>query len=346
MRRIIIIILIGSLLSFPVFAQEYTAPTVPQSGETYMPKETETFSEGLWFIIKSAISNFQPSFAEAMNVCLSLVGICLFITLVKILSEKAATIAELTGTVTIAVILFSATNTLIHLGGDTINELSEYGKLLLPVMTASMAAQGSITTSAALYAGSVFFITILTQAISKLLLPAVYVHLCICIAARATQDTLLEKVQKFIKWLCTWGIKTVLYTFIGYMGITGVVSGTADAAAVRAAKLTISGMVPVVGGIIADASETVLVSAGVMKSAAGVYGLLAIMSVWIGPFIQIGAQYLMLKLTGGMCSVFDCKQSSGFIEDISGSMGLILGMVSSVCLLLLVSTVCFMRGIT
>lgn len=136
----------------------------------------------------------------------------------------------------------------------------------------------------------------------------------------------------------------VLYIFTGYLGITGVITGTADAAAVKAAKLTISGVVPVVGGILSDASETVILSAGVMKNAVGMYGLLAVAAIWITPFLQIGAQFLLLKLTAVLCAVFGVKEASELIEDFSSAMGLLLGMTGTVSLLMLISTICFMKG--
>ena len=138
----------------------------------------------------------------------------------------------------------------------------------------------------------------------------------------------------------------MLYIFSGYMGITGVVSGTADAAAVKAAKITISGAVPVVGGILSDASEAILVSAGIMKNAAGVYGLLAMLAICIGPFIRMGAQYLLLKITSAVCSVVGVQQAVDMINDFSGVMGFLLAMTGTVCLLLLISTVCFMKGVS
>ena len=142
----------------------------------------------------------------------------------------------------------------------------------------------------------------------------------------------------------TWCLKTLLYIFTGYIGITGVVSGTADAAAVKAAKLAISGAVPVVGGILSDASEVVLVTAGTVKNAVGVYGMLAIAAIWLGPFVKIGAHYLLLKGCGLICGVFGSKEHCTLIQDFSSAMGLLLAMTGSVCVMLLVSMVCFMKG--
>jgi stage III sporulation protein AE len=147
-----------------------------------------------------------------------------------------------------------------------------------------------------------------------------------------------------MKWLMTWCLKTLMYVFTGYMSITGVITGTADAAAVKSAKLTISGVVPVVGGILSDASETVILGAGVMKNAVGIYGLLAIAAICITPFLQIGVQFLLLKLTAAVCGVFGVKETSGLIEDFSSGMGLLLGMTGTVTFLLLISMICFMKG--
>ena len=48
---------------------------------------------------------------------------------------------------------------------------------------------------------------------------------------------------------------------MGYLTASGAIAGSADAAAVKAAKMTISRAIPVVGGILSDAAETVLAGA-------------------------------------------------------------------------------------
>lgn len=346
MKHLILPILIILILATPVSAMEFIAPTVPDSVEIYMPENTESFGDGIWYIFKQAITNLYPSIADASRICMTLIVASLLISLLQSFSERSKRIVELVGTLMISVFLIQPSNTLIQLGTETIMELSEYGKLLLPVMSAAVAAQGGATTSAALYMGTTIFSTLLVTMISKLIVPLIYIYLCVCIANSAIGEEVLKKLCEFLKWLMTWCLKTVLYLFMGYMGITGVVSGSADAAAVKAAKLTISSMVPVVGGILSDASETILVSASVMKNAAGVYGLFAFIAIWIEPFLKIGLQYILLKLTSATCMILGTKQSSALVQDFSGAMGFVLGMVGTVSLLLMISTVCFMKGVS
>lgn len=345
MRKLIFLVCILSVLILPVYAMNYTAPEAPDSAQDLMPVETQSFGKDLWKVITSAVSSLRPDIAEAVGVCLSLIAVVMLVSILRSMPGNSINVVEIVGTLAVAAIILQRTNSMIDLAAETVTEVSEYGKLLLPVMTAAMAAQGGVTASTALYAGTAAFDALLSSGISKLLIPMVYVFLALALAASATGEEMLKKLQGFLKWLVTWCLKTILYIFTGYMGITGVVSGSADAAALKATKLTMSGMIPVVGGILSDASEAVVVSAGVMKNAVGVYGMVAISAICISPFLKIGVQYLLLKLTAALCEVFGVKRISGLIQAFSTAMGLLLGMTGAVCVLLLISTVCFMKGV-
>jgi len=207
-----------------------------------------------------------------------------------------------------------------------------------------MAAQGFAKTSAALYTATAVFSAVLSELISRFIIPVLYVYICISIADSAVSTEILQRIKKFLKWAMTWALKTILYIFTGYISITGAVSGSADASIVKATRLTISGMVPVVGSLLADASETIVISAGVMKNTAGVLGLFAVAAICIGPFLQIGVQYLLLKLTAGICSLLGTKHAVKLMDDFCVVMGHLLAMTGTVCILLLVSVVCYMRG--
>lgn len=345
MKKLILLILFLFSMAIPVHGLDITAPTAPDSAKELMPVKQTSFGEDLWYVMKSAIQNLQPDLAEASAVCLGVMAAAMLISILSSFPGITKSVTELAGTIAVACLVLSSTNALISTAVSTIRELSDYGKLLLPVMTASMAAQGGATASAALYTGTAVFDALLCGSISSVLIPLVYVFLALAVANSALEQDLLQKLRDFTKWLITWCLKTLLYVFTGYMSITGVVSGATDQAALKAAKLTISGAVPVVGGILSDASEAVLVGAGVVKNAAGIYGLLALLAIAIGPFLRIGIQYLLLKLTAAVSSVFAGKKTAGLIQDFSAAMGLLLAMTGTVCLLLLISVVCFLKGV-
>lgn len=345
-KFIIIFITIIILLPIQVTAMEIEPPLAPEAADEYMPQNTESFAQGVWYIVKNAIKDILPEIYESAGICLSVFAVILLTSVVDGFAGFSAKVVHLASAVLIGLILMNPANALIKLGTETIHEMSEYGNLLIPVLTSALAAQGGVTSSTALYTITAFFGSFLTTLITKLAIPMLYIYFCLCLVNGAIGDQIIRNLQDFMKWLITWALKILLYVFTGFIGITGVVSGSADASAVKAVKLTISGMVPLVGGIISDASETILVSAGIMKSAAGVYGLLAILAVFVGPFMKIGAQYILLKLTAALCSIFSAKRESDLLKDFSGGIGMLLAMAGSVCLFLLITVVCFMKGVT
>lgn len=346
MKKWIFRLILLCFLVIPVSAMEFTAPTVPGSAEQYMPSENETFAQGLWYIIKTAVASVHPEFANAAGTGIYIISATLLLSILNTVSKSVLNSIRLTGAIILGVILLEPVNSFINLGSSTVAQLSEYGKLILPVMTASLAAQGGTTSSAALYAGTVLFDSILITLINNVIVPMLYVYLCFSVAGCAIEQEILKKIRDFIKWLMTWSMKWILYIFTGYIGITGVISGVVDASALKATKIAISGMVPVIGGILSDTSEAILVSAGVMKSTAGIYGIFALTALFISPFLKIGLQYLLLKFTSAVCSICGVKSFVDLIRDFSSGMGFILAMTGTVCILQLISLVCFMKGIS
>ena len=345
MRRLLILLVIINALLMPVSAMEFTAPAAPDEVQDLMPPQTESFGEGLWKVICAATDKLQPQISRSVKTCVMLISIALMVSILQQIPSEKNGVAEFSGCIAVGVILLDNTGSMIRSAVETIDSLSEYGKMFLPVMAGAQAAQGGWTSSAALYTGTMVFDAILGKAVSQGVIPLVYMYLALSVAGCAMGEDLLKRIRELIKWLITWCLKNGLYIFTGYLSITRVVSGATDAAKLKAAKLTISSAVPVVGGILSDASEAVLVGAGMMKNAAGIYGMLTIAAIWISPFLHIGIQYLMLKVAGSLCAMLDAKRVSSLIDSFSTAMGFLLGMTGIMCILLLISTVCFMKEV-
>ena len=327
-----------------LICSDIIAPEVFDSGKKLMP-EVSSFGEGVWLIIEDIVPILRPDLKEAAGVCGVLIATVLIIGMLRCFSGPAKSVAEIAAVVAIAATLLKSMNSLIQLGSYTVTEITEYGKLLIPVMTTALAAQGGIGKSGALYAGTIGFLTVVAGIIKTYLIPGVYIYLTCAICGGVCDEPVLKKMKDMIKNGTMWILKTVLSAFVSYIGITGVVSGTTDAAALKATKTAISTAVPVVGGILSDASEAVLIGLSVAKNAAGVYGILAILAIFLEPFLKLLSHYLMLKITSLFCSVFDSKPATELIEDFTSAMALMLAMTGAVCLLILIGTVCYLKGV-
>lgn len=344
MRKLVFTILILSAFVIPTYASGFNTDDIPESAEIYLQEDPSSFWKDLQRVVMSALMDLRPDLAEITMVCAKMIGITLLGAILSQFSLSTRFVSRLAVVISIGILMFNSGHSLIELGEDTVREISEYGKILLPVLTSSLAAQGAVSTSTVLYTGTALFTSLLNAAVSRLLIPLLYLYLCICIGNSLLADETLKRIRAFLKWLLTWTLKIILYMFTGYMSISGVISGTVDASTLKATKLVISGAVPVVGNILSDASETILLSTGMIKNSVGSYGIVVLMTLLIGPFLKIGLHYVLMKLTTAVCAVFAGDEITKLIEDYSSAMGYVLAMTGVSCVLLLIGIVCMMKG--
>lgn len=228
---------------------------------------------------------------------------------------------------------------LIGLGRETLTVMSDFSKVLLPVLAASASAAGAITSATAKYAATALFMDILISAAAQVILPLVYTYIAVIIANAAVGNETLVAVQGLIKWVLTSLITVLMIAFTAYLGVTGVISGTSDAVATRVAKTTISTVLPVVGGIIADAAGTVLGGAAVLKNALGVFGMLVIICLCLGPFLNLGVHYLLYKAAAGLSQTMSDKRLGGLIGGIGSAFGFVMALVGSCAIMLFFSII-------
>lgn len=212
---------------------------------------------------------------------------------------------------------------------DTLHEVSTFSKAMLPVMAGAVTMTGAPTTATVLQGVTMFSFDLLVRFLTGVLLPGVGVYIAIVTVNTAVGGGLLGQLAGFIKWLITGSMKLTLTVFIAYLTISGVIGGSADALAVKTAKFAVSGSVPVVGGIISDAAESMLAGAVLIRNTVGVMGMLCIAALCVVPFVKVGCNYLLFKAGAAVLTPVCGNALSSLVAGLSDSMGLMLGMLGT-----------------
>jgi stage III sporulation protein AE len=299
--------------------------------------------DGLYSIVDDGVSQVSGIVKKAVRSGVILLVIVLLTSLADSASlgagSKMTQAAPIAAALAITAVAVSDVSTLIGLGTQAIDNMDNFSKILLPTIAAATAASGSIAGATARQLAAMLFSDILMTLINRLLLPLVYTYIAACTAHAALGNDGLKRIAGMLKWFITSILTTVLLVFVGYLTVSGVIAGTTDALTIKAAKFTMSSMVPVVGGIISDAAETVLAGAAILKSTIGVFGMLAVIAMCLAPFLQLGIHYLVYKITAALASTVADGRTAGLIDGIGGAFGLMLGMTGACALLLLVTMV-------
>ena len=249
--------------------------------------------------------------------------------------SQTTDVVAIVGALAITAVAVADANSLIGMGREALEQMETFSKILLPTITAAAAAAGSPSGAVARQLATMLFSDILITLINRLLLPLVYTYIAACVAYAAVGNEGLKRIAGTLKWVVTSILTVVLLVFVGYLTVSGVIAGSTDAVTVKAAKFTMSSLVPVVGGILSDAAETVLAGAGILKNAVGVFGMLAVLCMCVAPFLQLGIHYLTYKVTSALSATVSSGRVAGLIDQIGGAFGLVLGITCAAMLVAL-----------
>lgn len=287
-------------------------------------------------IVKPALANAATILAAAV-----LSGM-----LAPMFEQKNANYARLAGVLAISSVSVAGVNAFIAMAATTLDDLSVFAKMLLPCLSAAAAAGGAVTSAAAKYSATVLFLNAAMGVTRAAVMPLIYAYAAVSVAEAAVGGDMLSGIASLLKWL-TKTILTVLVTaFVLYLTLTGVVAGSTDATALRAAKLTVSTVLPVVGSILADAAETVLSGAVLLRNSVGVFGVLGVAAICLIPFLKLGMNYLLYRLVGGLSGAVADSSISRLIDAFGAAYAMTLAMAGVQAVMLFVAIVSTIRAIT
>ena len=103
------------------------------------------------------------------------------------------------------------------------------------------------------------------------------------------------------------------------------------------AKAVLSGTVPVVGGILSDAAETLLAGAGVLRGGIGIFGTLGVLAICAYPFLHLGIQYLLYRGAGFLAEAAGGGPLPKLIGGLGSAFALVLGMTASCAAVIIVA---------
>ena len=294
---------------------------------------------------QTAKDNLSQVVKTSVRSCVLLLAVTLLWGLAQGMQAGAGESGGLEATTLAAVLAITAiavgdVHSLLSLGEEAIYNMETLGNVLLPAVSMATAASGAPAMAVVKHGATILFSDFLLRLIHSLLIPLCYAFVAANVAWAALANEGLKRLAGFIKWLITIVLSVVLLVFVGYLNLSGVISGGADAATVKAAKFTLSNLVPVVGGVISDTAETLLAGAAILRNAAGVFGMLAVLGICVAPFLNLGAHYLMYKGTAALAATAaGSGRLTGLIEALGAAFGLILAMTASCAVLLTVAMV-------
>lgn len=183
----------------------------------------------------------------------------------------------------------------------SIQNLSAFTNTLIPLLSTLMITTGNIVTSRMIEPMLLFLITFISNLIVNVIIPIILVATALGIISKISDEVQVDKLSKFFKKGSVWVLTTVLGLFMTLTTLEGGVTSGLDGVTLKAGKSIVSNAIPVVGGILGDAIDTVLGYSNIIKNAVGIVGIIVVMCICIQPILNLAALTITYYLGAALC---------------------------------------------
>ena len=228
---------------------------------------------------------------------------------------------------------------------EVLDRLTDYSHAALPVLYTAAAAAGAVSSAPIRYAASSLAMDVLMTLSRTLVLPVIYTYLALSLTLCICENPLLRGVQRLIRRAAGVILSVVTTALCLYIGLSGLVAASTDALAVKAARSVLSGVLPVVGGILSDSAAALVSAAAVIRNAAGAFCLTAVIVMCAGPFVFLLIQLLLLRAVGTLAELLPGGALARFLDDCAGVFALLLGLVGSCAVMLFFSLMAGLKAV-
>ena len=363
MRTIIMVLLILPLFIGSAYAEDFISYAAEEFGANkleQMLSESEkdivgklnfdgNYDVGAAFsrLWKSFVAKLVVEIKENLSFCTGIVALALMCALCISISIKPEIInlIEIVCCGSVAVLLFGGVESIVNDTISSMYRLSDYSKAALPVIFSASAASGAVSSSAAKFAGVSFALDVLMSISQRLILPLIYSYISLMLSSVIFNNPIVSTVQKMCKWAAATMMTGMTLAFTTYISMIGAIGNAVDAASVKTARSVISSLLPVVGGMISDASAMILSAAGVVKSCAGVFGLITVIVICAGPFAVLSVKLFLFKGVSAVAESIDNKRLTQLMSGFASVMSLLMALLGCCGIMLFISLTAGMKAV-
>ena len=223
----------------------------------------------------------------------------------------------------------------------TIRRTGRLTEQVFPALTALLSSTGRPGTAGMLAPLAAFGGGALTAAVERIVC-----SLCGGAAVLAVAGNLSERIRlgSLFKLFCSaaeWMLGAVMTLFLALTAVCGVLGPAQDGVTLRAAKYAADSLLPVVGGDIADAMDGMAASASMVRGAAGVTGVIVMLSLCLRPVIRLTLGLLVCRLSAALSEPVADGPLQKCAEQLGKATGLLLAAVAvSAALFVTLAGVC------
>ena len=252
-------------------------------------------------------------------------------------SEAVGKLAYIVSYLVIIAIAVQSFSLATMIGLNAIGDMVTFMQALLPILLTFLMAMGGITTTAMfqpVIIGSVGIISTLTK---DIIVPIIFFSAILSIINHMTDKIHISKLASLLKQVSIVLMGLTLKVFTGIITIQGVAASTTDGVAIRTAKFAVDKFIPIVGGFLTEAVDTIMGCSLLLKNGIGALGLIVLAFIVVMPLLKILSLILIYKIASAMIEPITDGQLSSCLNDMSNSLTMLFAAVLTVAIMFFIA---------
>lgn len=303
--------------------------------------------EKAWSIISESISENGGSVIKSFGTVLGTILLCAVMHAMKFGGEALDNAVGYISVLALSGVTYSLLYKLFVIVTASMESLIVAMTSLNPVMASLFVSGGTVAAGAAVNTGLTLFLTVLNTVCVKIILPLLQISFSLSLASAMPSGINLSSVTNLVRSTSTT-LLAFVFTLLGFiLYFQTAVAATGDNLATRSIKFASGVFVPVIGGMLGDATKTVLASVSVIKGTVGAAGVVIVLSIALPPFIIVAANKLMLLLCSITAKALGCDRESAMLYDLGGILNLLLALAAGAGVVCVITFAVFVKtGLT
>ena len=229
----------------------------------------------------------------------------------------------------------------------TIEQISLFMKMIVPVVITALVSSGAAISAAVLEPTLIVIVELTVEIIKSCFLPIVMLSTAMNIVNNLSDRFKTERLVKFMNSSIKRGLTIILTIFVSVATLRSIASSGADGLTIKLTKYAAANFIPVVGGVLSESVETVMNCSVLIKNAVGIMGIICVAIISAIPILKIGGVLIIFRLIAAISEPVSDPKTIKCLNELGNSVSVLFSMLTACTVMfILVLTVIINAGNT
>ena len=221
---------------------------------------------------------------------------------------------------------------------ETVEQVTVFLTAYVPVYGALLFTGGQAVGAASYQTTLLVAVQLLLWLGRGVIFPILLVSLGLGCIGSVSEGFCLDRISGVLHKVILWLLGLFSTLFSGLLSLQQMVAAAGDSLGNRVVKFSLSSFVPVVGGVLSEAYNTVVGCGGLLRTTVGAFGVLSVVLVVLPPLLSCVCWNIGLHLAGGAAALFGLTPLDTLCRTAAGAVKVLIALLAVFALLMILST--------